>query len=249
MPVIAAAGASMPVRRPEAMVTRTPLSARAAGQGATATTRPATSNASKASPAATPPPSSANERPPSGRSGRAFEEILALQNSPRGLVFDDLEESTQVLQAVRSTPMSRKGTAQEIDESFDSLLSEGPSRDSEPADEPTDPGLHPRALDDVPPEDATGPMSAPSNSAMWTAPDRSALLAGPDNLGTETTSHRFAPLLAHRVAVMASRTPGELRVVPFDASGAPPAGAAIAMLVPLSAADDDVMVRLFGSLE
>jgi hypothetical protein len=146
--------------------------------------------------------------------------------------------------------MARKGTAQEIDESFDNLL-EGapPSRNAEPADEPTDPGLHTRALADVPLEEATGPMSAPASSSMWTAPDRSALFAAPDTLGTETTSRRFAPLLAHRVAVMASRTPGELRVVPFDASGAPPAGAAIAVLVPLSAADDDLVAQLFGSLE
>ena len=146
--------------------------------------------------------------------------------------------------------MARKGTAQEIDESFDSLLSDAPpSRDSEPADEPTDPGLHTRVLADVPPEEATAPMSAPASTAMWTAPDRSALFAAPDTLGTETTSRRFAPLLAHRVAVMASRTPGELRVVPFDASGAPPAGAAIALLVPVGAADDDVLAQLFGSLE
>lgn len=165
-------------------------------------------------------------------------------------MFDDLEESTQVLQAVRLTPMMRKGTAQEIDDSFDSMLeSASSSRDSEPADEPTDPGLHARVLDDISSDDATGPMSAPPSNAMWTAPDRSALLAGPDTLGTEITSRKFAPLLAHRVAVMASRTPGELRIVPFDATGAPPVGAAVAMLVPLSAVDDDVMVRLFGSLE
>lgn len=146
--------------------------------------------------------------------------------------------------------MARKGTAQEIDESFDSLLEDAsPSGDSEPADAPTDPGLHTRALDDVPPEEATAPMMAPVSSAVWTAPDRSALFASPDLLGTETTSRRFTPLLAHRVAVLVSRTPGQISVMPLDASSAPPAGAAIAMLVPLSAADDDVIAQLFGSLE
>ena len=142
----------------------------------------------------------------------------------------------------------RKGTSQEIDESFDSLIADERSLVPEPADEPTDPGLHARSPNDASPDDATGPMSAPSSSAMWTAPDRSALFAGPDTLGTETTSRRFAPLLAHRVAVMASRTPGELRLVPFDV-GTPPPGAAIAVLVPLGAADGDALAQLFGSLE
>lgn len=172
--------------------------------------------------------------------------MLALQHSQAGLAFDDLDENTHVLQAIRATPSPRRPNVPGFEESFHGVLAEA----SEVADELTDPGLRARAPDDVPPDDQTGPISAPERTAVtkWTDAERAALMAAPDTQAPETTSRRFAPLLAHRVAVVAGRA-GEIRLVPLDASGAPPIGAAIALLVPLSAADGDLVAQLFGSLE
>jgi hypothetical protein len=171
------------------------------------------------------------------------------QNASGGVDLDDLDENTQVLQAVRSTPNARPGHAHELEQSFHGVLAEPHA--AEAADELTDPGLQTRAIGPVPPEDQTGPISAPERTVVtkMTEAERAELMATPDTLGPETTSRRFAPLLAHRVAVVASGIPGELRLVPLDAAGAPPAGAAIALLVPLTAADGDVVAQLFGSLE
>jgi hypothetical protein len=173
--------------------------------------------------------------------------VLALQNAPGALAFDDLDENTQVLQAVRSAPSPRRPNLSEIEQSFQQVLAEP----NEAADELTDPGLRTRPIDDGPPDDQTGPISAPERTAVtkWTDAERTAMMAAPDTQSPETTSRRFAPLLAHRVAVVAGSRPGEIRLVPLDASGAPPMGAAIALLVPLSAADGDVVAQLFGSLE
>ena len=169
--------------------------------------------------------------------------MLALQAQQGGLSFDDLDENTQVLQAIRAAPSPLRPNVPEYEESFHGVL-------AEVAEELTDPGLHARPIDDVPPDDQTGPISAPERTAVtrWTDAERAALMAAPDTQAPETTSRRFAPLLAHRVAVVAGRA-GEIRLVPLDASGAPPIGAAIALLVPLSAADGDVVAQLFGSLE
>ena len=146
-------------------------------------------------------------------------------------------------------PISRKNTAQELDESFQDLLADPRSADSDSVDEPTDPGLSTRALDSSSNDEVTGPVSVSERTAVWTPAERAALMQAADARGPEITTRRFAPLLAHRIAVVASSTPGELRLVPLDTSRAPPAGAAIALLVPLSAADDDIVARLLGSLE
>ena len=91
--------------------------------------------------------------------------------------------------------------------------------------------------------------SVTTGVAGSTPAERAAMMPPSDARGPELTSRRFAPLLAHRVAVVASSTPGELRLVPLGTSIAPPVSAAIARLVPLSAADDDIVARLLGSLE
>ncbi|MEP7126742.1 MAG: hypothetical protein ABJE95_37780, partial [Byssovorax sp.] len=219
---------------------------RAAAPATTVPTRPVASRPGAKVPT---PPAAATERPPPSRSGRAFEEVLALQTQQGGLSFDDLDENTQVLQAIRATPSPRRPHVPQYEESFQSVLAEA-APTAEVVDERTDPGLHARPIDDLPPDDQTGPISAPERTAVtkWTDAERAALMAAPDPQAPETTSRRFAPLLAHRVAVVAGRA-GEIRLVPLDAAGAPPVGAAIALLVPLSAADGDVVAQLFGSLE
>ncbi len=65
----------------------------------------------------------------------------------------------------------------------------------------------------------------------------------------EQTSRRVAPLLSFRVAILATGTPGEVRLIALDGAGAPPEGAAQAILVPLGAADGEIVARLFGSFE
>jgi hypothetical protein len=255
MPSSALAAAGAPVRRAApapAAVPRAVAPARSAAPGATVPTRPVASRPGATT--STPPPAAATERPPApppSRGGRAFEEVLALQHPRGGLGFDDLDENTQVLQAVR-TPRSvrQPDLPAPIEESFHGVLSDVHDP-PEIADELTDPGLRGRPMDDLPPDDQTGPISAPERTAVtkWTDAERAALMAAPDTQAPETTSRRFAPLLAHRVAVVASNRAGEIRLVPLDASGAPPIGAAIALLVPLSAADGDLVAQLFGSLE
>ena len=242
IPSAAHNAANAPVQR------AAPAPARGAPPGATVPTRPVASRPPPAAYSATPPSGTATERPPPpSRSGRAFEEVLALQHAPGGLAFDDLDENTQVLQAVRSAPLPRRPNLSEIEQSFQQVLAEP----AEAADELTDPGLRARAIDDGPADDQTGPMSAPERTAVtkWTDAERTAMMAAPDTQNPETTSRRFSPLLAHRVAVVAGSRPGEIRLLPLDAAGAPPMGAAIALLVPLSAADGDVVAQLFGSLE
>jgi hypothetical protein len=250
MPASALAAAAAPVRRPAATSpARAAAAPRAGAPGTTVPTRPV---AYRPPPATTAPAGAVTERPPPpSRRGRAVDEVLAHQNqnASGGPDLDDLDENTQVLQAVRSAPSPRQDRAQELELSWHSVLAEPPAAES--ADELTDPGLHARAIEALPPEDQTGPISAPERTAVttWTEAERAAFMAAPDTLGPEPTSRRVAPLLAHRVAVIASSTPGEIRLVLLDASGAPPKGAAIALLVPLSATDGDVVTQLFGSLE
>jgi hypothetical protein len=242
MPANALAAASAPARR-AAPAPRASAPARGAAPATTVPTRPVASR--PAAVTSTPPPAAVTERPPPpSRSGRAFEEVLALQSAGGGLSFDDLDENTQVLQAVRRNPAPRAPAVPDIEESFRSVLADVP-------DEVTDPALNTRALDDVPPDDQTGPISAPERTAVtrWTEAERAALMAAPDLGIPERTIRRFAPLLSHRVAVVASSTPGELRVVLLDADAAPPPGSAVVLLVPLTAVDGDVVTRLIGSLE
>ena len=254
MPTNALADAAVPVRRPGAAPPRTAAPARAAAPGVTVPTRPV---AFSPAPLTTPLPGAATERLPPSRRGRVFDEIVALQNAPGGQGFDDLDENTQVLQAARTVPISHKNTAPDLDESLQGLLADPrSSAEADSVDEPTDPGLSTRALDSSAIDEVTGPVSVSERTAVWTPAERAALMQAADARsqaadarGPELTTRRFAPLFAHRIAVVASSTPGELRLVPLDTSRAPPTGAAIALLVPLSAADDDIVARLLGSLE
>lgn len=54
------------------------------------------------------------------------------------------------------------------------------------------------------------------------------------------------PLPSLRVAVLATSSPGEVRLVLLDERTEPPAGAAAAILVPLSAGDGAAIARLLG---
>jgi hypothetical protein len=245
MPGSALADAAVPGRRPEPAPQRAPTAVRTSVLGSTVPTRPV---AFSPSPATTPLPPAATERLPPSRRGRVFDEIVALQQAPGGTgPFDDLDENTEVLNA-RAVPIAHKSTSQELDESFQGLIADPRTIESDAIDEPTDPGIRNRALDSAG-DEQTGPVSVPERTVVFTAAERAALAAAPEHRASESTSRRFPPLLAHRVAVVASSTPGELRLVLLDPSGAPPVGAAIAMLVPLSTADGDEIAQLVGALE
>jgi len=106
------------------------------------------------------------------------------------------------------------------------------------------------------PRDQRKPQAAslPALAALEARSERRRALAAaaavpaPDTVGEpERASRRFAPLLARWVAVAAG-APGEIRLVPLDAA-APPAGAAVAILVPASAADGDILAKLLGARE
>jgi hypothetical protein len=58
---------------------------------------------------------------------------------------------------------------------------------------------------------------------------------------------RLPSLPALRVAVMSAGAPGEVQIMLLDSAAAPPPGAAVAILVPLTAADGDEVAKLFGS--
>ena len=93
--------------------------------------------------------------------------------------------------------------------------------------------------------------AAASSSAQGAGPEASS------SWSTETTRWR-APqppripaqpveaLPAVRVAVLATAMPGEVRLMLLDGRSEPPTGAAAAILVPLSAADGELMARLLG---
>jgi hypothetical protein len=247
MPGSALADAAVPVRRPEPAPQRAATPVRTSVLGSTVPTRPV---AFSPSPVSTTVPAVATERLPPSRRAGVFDEITNLQQtSGGGGAFDDLDENTEVLNAVRRVPVARKSTAQEIEEGFQAYLGDPRGAgDVDSFDEATDPGVHARALDSSG-DEQTGPVSVPERTVVFTAAERAALVSAPENRAPEGTSRKFPPLLAHRVAVVASSTPGELRVVLLDPSGAPPVGAAIAMLVPLSTADGDEIAQLFGSLE
>ncbi len=236
------------MRRPEPAPQRAATPVRTSVLGSTVPTRPV---AFSPSPVTTPVPGAATERLPPSRRAGVFDEIVNLQQVPGGGgAFDDLDENTEVLNAVRRAPTARKSTAQEIEEGFQAYLAEPRGAgDADSFDEATDPGVHARALDSSG-DEQTGPVSVPERTVVFTAAERAALAAAPENRASEGTGrNKFAPLFAHRVAVVASSTPGELRVVLLDPSGAPPVGAAIAMLVPISTADGDEIAQLVGSLE
>ena len=247
IPGRALADAAVPGRRPEPAPQRAVTPVRTSVLGPTVPTRPV---AFSPSPVTTPVPGVATERLPPSRRAGVFDEIVNLQQAPGGGgAFDDLDENTEVLNAVRRAPTARKSTAQEIEEGFQAYVGEprGPG-DADFNDEVTDPGVHGRALDSAG-DEQTGPVSVPERTVVFTAAERAALVSAPDLRASESTGRKFAPLLAHRVAVVASSTPGELRVVLLDPSGPPPVGAAIAMLVPISTADGDEIAQLVGSLE
>jgi hypothetical protein len=64
-----------------------------------------------------------------------------------------------------------------------------------------------------------------------------------------SASGRAGTIPALRVAVLATSAPGEVRLIALGAADEAPPGAALAVLVPLSAADGDAVRRLFGGLE
>lgn len=188
------------------------------------------------------------------------------------MAFDDLDDVTRVLDGnpalkapavptVQTVPTARKGTVQQIDDDFRRMLGSRPSLTDEvsfveDADERTDARI-PLMVMDAPPEPAPpeppAPPPAPISAAVPSRPTEPAKsapqMSAPAAPPTEQTSRKVAPLLSFRVAILATGTPGEVRLIALDGAGAPPEGAAQAILVPLGAADGELVAKLFGSLE
>jgi hypothetical protein len=196
------------------------------------------------------------------------------ERPPQPQTFDDLDDVTRVLEGspalkAPAVPGARKGTVQQIDDDFRRMLGSRPSLTDElsyseddadertdariplmPVDAPAPPPVaegrpEPRAEAVPAPVSPPSPVPVPAPQAPAAVTPRPELLAPP----TETTSRRVAPLLSFRVAILATGTPGEVRLVALDGAGQAPEGAAQAILVPLSAADGEMVAKLFGSLE
>jgi len=122
------------------------------------------------------------------------------------------------------------------------------------------PGYTHEAPHGPPPEE---PISAPppsQNTKVWTLPEmdrpepqtqRPASIADRDAPAGHAAAQPRAPrrldtLPALRVAVLATSVPGEVRLIALETNDEAPPGAALAMLVPLTATDGEAVARLFG---
>lgn len=152
-------------------------------------------------------------------------------------LFDDLDEDTRVLAGARAPD--------DVDLAFKSVLAPAPVPSAELypiTDEPTD-----GSASDVPPSANTSP-----NAVAWTpSDDAGAAIAHFSGSASDQPARARRPesLPALRVAVLGTGAAGEVRLIALDAAGEPPPGAAMAVLVPISAADGEAIARLFGPLE
>ena len=89
--------------------------------------------------------------------------------------------------------------------------------------------------------------AGPATERPASIPDAETRNAAP--AAARAPKKRPEPLPALRVAVLATSVPGEVRLIALDPADEPPPGAAVAMLVPLTAADGESVTRLFGGLE
>ena len=96
------------------------------------------------------------------------------------------------------------------------------------------------ANDDAPPAEARPePQAAAAEPAPAPLPEPAAAAAAP------LPEPEPAPgaLIAHRIAVI-SGPDGELRLLPLEADAAPPDGAAVALVVPVTPGDGDALARM-----
>ncbi len=185
-----------------------------------------------------------------------------------GAGFDDLDEDTRVLQY-----RPGGGTDDVIDQAFERLRTgtapaaapaappvavpaAGPEEETLP---PGTPAFARQTPDDANEEPSSGPPS--QNTKVWTQlpemdrsepqTQRPASMAdgGPQTPGHPAPApqvhRRLDTLPALRVAVLATSVPGEVRLIALETKDEAPPGAALAVLVPLSAADGEAVARLF----
>jgi hypothetical protein len=169
--------------------------------------------------------------------------------------LDDLDEDTRVLS-------TKRGTGDDLDRAFEKLRNEpvhegaaSPKHRAQPVhDEQTDSGTSapssartsPNTAGWRPPPESQAGRSSPSEPL---AERPSAGARGAAISRAVPAPRRFDTLSALRVAVLATTTPGEVRLIALDAADEAPPGAALAVLVPLSAADGESVVKLFGAIE
>lgn len=180
--------------------------------------------------------------------------------SEQSSIFDDLDEDTRVLSA-------KHGTHDEIDQALAKLRS--PPAPSVPAASPFDARTEPRATAARTPaargfhEEATtdgtvanGPSSSvtsPSTSRWQPPSERTSPTERPPAAEQAAaqgapTPKRLNTLPALRVAVLGTGVVGDVRIISLG-NDEPPPGAAVAVLVPLTAADGEAVARLFGALD
>ena len=210
------------------------------------------------------------QQPPAPPPPPAEPEIGALDGGvterPPAPPYDDLDDVTRVLDNnpalkapnVPGVATARKGTVQQIDDDFRRMLGSRPSLTDEvsftdeDADERTDARIPPMLIEEPPTVAAPEPKppaASPKEAAPVPAPPPTTPALPPEPAPVEATSRKVAPLLSFRVAILGTGTPGEVRLLALDHTGAPPEGAAQAILVPLGAADGELVAKLFGSLE
>jgi hypothetical protein len=175
-------------------------------------------------------------------------------------IWDDLDEDTRVLsgKSVAAAPVTMAPQAapnpaapaapqpapdapvdDAIEQAFELLKNGGQPRDeitsvahAIPAPPPTQRQILEEATSDGEPSS--------HGTRVWSQPPELAQQArGP------AAQKPLATLPALRVAVLGTSARGEVRLITLDGTDEPPPGAALAVLVPLSAADGEAVERLF----
>jgi hypothetical protein len=113
-----------------------------------------------------------------------------------------------------------------------------PTLAGEPSDAVQDEGSEEASWSQGAPTDARGGASVDSS---WNEPPYEGEWQAPP---PRLPASQIEPLPALRIAVIGISSAGELRLVPMDGRNAPPRGAALGILVPLSPGDGETIARL-----
>ncbi len=118
----------------------------------------------------------------------------------------------------------------------------------EASDEPNSgpPSQETKVWTQLPDMDRAEPQTQRPGSIADTGPVRPAPAPAPAPTPADTSGAKLDTLPALRVAVLATGLPGEVRLIALGAKDDAPPGAALAVLVPLSATDGEAVARLFA---
>jgi len=167
----------------------------------------------------------------------------ALADVPHTAGFDDLDEDTRVLQ-------NKPGGGHEdlAEQAKDRMHAREPAPRA-PRDEPATEPKPAAAAPAMPPADDDEPGPQSQNTRVWThVPDMGAPETERPGKGAAAAARpakKLETIPALRVAALATSVPGEVRLIALEGSEDAPSGAALALLVPLTAADGEAVARLF----